>query len=628
MQRRSWLLLLVPAMLFAAACSNDAAPMPSEPGMPSIPVNANRIVPSGCTVITARQIGDLFAPKQQLIVTAWYVLTLADIAAGRTTQAVTHMYQIWDFTLKNYYAGKLDGGQSTDTQTAVLAFGQQLYCLVGLDGSTLTLSTTPLDQNNVVQVVYPSSSDQTVVTGTQEGGLLIPANTLTQPVTISITLLPGPYTFPAGPLNTKLDQYGPFYEFTVVPAQTFTTPVIAAGCIAAADGGTPPPSVDIAHNVGNGIEILPTAPVGFLNCTGTGMAPHRSLFQLVEDKHFGQAVKRLGSLAVNLVSPRALYAVGSGIGGKTKSFSPFGGVDTAVVVKSASSTTQNAPAGSDVASAPSVVVQTATGTPLGGASVTFAITSGGGSLGPATSSSVVPSTTATSDNTTGLATVPNWTLGVGPTNTATANAAITLPATLSGFPTTGAGITISGNPVTFTATSNTDLIPYQAPGYSYQSGTTGFDTGFEAPSFDASGWPTGPAAFGSSNLGSSCPSLVASVGTTWPNNPNGSTDMLLRKSFTLPAWWTAGLTVGIAIDNDFQLFVDGVNVTPTSNPAYDPSSGFVKHEGCATQDSFLVPLTVAVGTQSTQHLLAIRARDRGVAAYVDSRLSVSPPPAP
>jgi hypothetical protein len=95
--------------------------------------------------------------------------------------------------------------------------------------------------------------------------------------------------------------------------------------------------------------------------------------------------------------------------------------------------------------------------------------------------------------------------------------------------------------------------------------------------------------------------------------------MLLRHSFTLPAWWSAGLTFGIAIDNDFQLFVDGVNVTPTTSPAFDPTSGFVKHEGCATQDSFLVQLTVAGGS----HVLAIRARDRGTAAYVDARLSVT-----
>lgn len=627
MQRRGLLLLLLPAVLFAAACSNDAAPMPSEPNLPSIPVDAQRSIPSRCPVISEKQIADLFAPKQQLVVTVGYIATLLDVATGRKTQAVNDMYKIWDFTLKTYYAGKLDGGQSTQTQSATIAFGQALYCLVGLDGSSLSLTTTPLDPNNVVQVVFPSSSDQTVVTGTQEGGVMIPGGTLTQPVTISITLLSGNYTFPAGPLHTKLDQYGPFFEFTVVPAQTFATPVLAAACISAPDGGTVPSSVDIAHDVGTGIEILPTVQVSFLDCNGTGMAPQRSLFQLVHDRHIGQALARLGTLAADLVSPRPLYASASGIGGKTKSFSPFGGVDTAVVVQLPASfpaQPQQAPAGSDVAAPPSVLVQTANGhTPLGGASVAFSITAGGGSLGPSSSSTAVTSATVSSDNTTGLATVPNWTLGVGPANGVSATASITLPATISGFATTGAGIAIAGNPVAFTATS-TDLVRYQAPGYTFLSGAAGVGAGFEQPGYaatPANGWQTGTAAFGSPNLGGTCSSLVSTVGTPWPNNPGGSTDMLLRKSFTLPAWWSAGLTIGIAIDNDFQLFVDGTNATPTSSPAYDPSTGFVKHENCATRDSFLVPLTVGGGT----HLLAIRARDRGTVAYVDAKVSVTTP---
>ncbi|HEY7876886.1 MAG TPA: hypothetical protein VIC55_01600, partial [Gemmatimonadaceae bacterium] len=454
MRRRIPILLCIPALWWLAACSNDAAPLPSAPSVPTIPLDANRVIPPGCQTITAQQIASLFAPKYRAVATVGYVVVLLDVATGRKTPAINDMYKLWDFTLKTYYAGKMLGGQSTDTQNATLAFGQALYCLVGLDGSTLTLNTTPLDPDNVVQVVFPSSSDQTVVTGSQEGGLMIPGGTLSQPVTISVQLLSGTFTFPAGPLNTKLDQYGPFFEFKVVPAQTFTTPVLAAACISAPNGGTPPPSVDIAHNVGTGIEILPTVPVNFLNCLGGGFAPKRSVFQLVQDKHYGKALKQLGSFAMDLVSPRPLYASAGGIGGKTKSFSPFGGVDTAVVMQLPATfpvQPQTAAAGSDVASPPSVLVQTANGhTPLGGASVTFAITAGGGSLGPASSATAVTSTMVTTDNTTGLATVPNWTLGVGQTNTATANASITLPTNISGLPTTGAGISLSGNPVTFT----------------------------------------------------------------------------------------------------------------------------------------------------------------------------------
>src|SRR6185437_9325985 len=201
-------------------------------------------------------------------------------------------------------------------------------------------------------------------------------------------------------------------------------------------------------------------------------------------------------------------------------------------------------------------------------------------------------------------------------------ASITLPGSISGLATAGAGISLSGNPVTFSATS-TDLIPYQGTGYVYLSGVANVAQGFEQPGFAATaqnGWQTGAGAFGSSNLGASCQSLVATVATPWPNVPP-PTDMLLRHSFTLPAWWSAGLTFGIAIDNDFQLFVDGVNVTPTTSPAFDPNSGFVKHEGCATQDSFLVPLTVAGGS----HVLAIVARRRTWTPGSASRIELGKP---
>ncbi|PYO69270.1 MAG: hypothetical protein DMD69_03370, partial [Gemmatimonadetes bacterium] len=90
---------------------------------------------------------------------------------------------------------------------------------------------------------------------------------------------------------------------------------------------------------------------------------------------------------------------------------------------------QSAPAGSAVATPPSVIVRDASGNPVAGISVTFAVASGGGSVNP---TSPVP----TGAN--GVAAATSWTLGsAAGANTLTAAAA-------------GSGI--SGNPVTFTAT--------------------------------------------------------------------------------------------------------------------------------------------------------------------------------
>ncbi|MEO8945116.1 MAG: hypothetical protein ABI338_01365 [Gemmatimonadaceae bacterium] len=590
-------------------------------------VSANRGIPSPivrCQIASEVQLIQLFMPRDLGPAFRNFIQIDAALLKRNQTDAVEDMYETWQYTLNTYYAGKLRGGTSAQTQTSTLAFGKALYCLVGLNGSGLTLGTTPLDTNSVVQVVFPSSNPQTVLTGDQHAGVVVPGGTLTQPVTITITPIKGNFTFPAGPLNTKLDQYGPFFQFNVVPEQTFATPVVAAGCINGSGDAPPPSTVDLAHNVGDSIQILTAAPTPFLVCGPTGMIRQPSTMQLARNGDYGRALRRIESSALKLFTPEPAYAfTSSGVGGKTSSFSPFGGVDTAVVVKLVSSfpaQPQLAPAGSPVAAAPSVMVQTVNGhTPLGGASVVFTIGSGGGSLGPSSSSSIVNSATVVTDNTTGIAAVPSWTLGAGPANTLNATASFTLPTNISGIKTFGssstAGIVVDSNPVAFTATS-TDIIPYQTAGYMYLSGTYGLEPNFANTSYvPGTGWQTGNAPFGSSNISSICP-LLAPVVTPWPLN----SDMLLRKNFTLPAWWTSGVTMGIAIDNDFQVFMDGTNVTPINVSGYDPISGFVKHENCATRDSYTFPLTVTGGP----HLLAIRARDRGVADYVDTRLTARP----
>jgi hypothetical protein len=557
------LVLAVPGVVWLTACSSDRSTAPAGADAAASANQSTQTHAGQCVVPTQQQITALFNPTYVGQATSGFNTITNDLKKNNTSAAISDMFAEWKYTLDTYYAGQLNGGTSAQTQANVLAFGQSLYCLVGLDGSNLALASTPLDPDDIIQVVFPSNNDQTVVTGSKHAGVMIPGGTLTQPVTISISLLRTAYTFPAGPLNTKLDQYGPFFQFQVIPEQTFTKAVVAGACLSTPGGDQPPPSVDLAHNVGQGLQILPQAATPFLACGVTALALQPSVLQLAQNGEYGKAVKRLGSVAVNLFSPATAYAlVSSGVGGKTTSFSPFGGVDTTVVVTIPAGPAgfptqpQTAPAGSSVASAPSALVQTTTGHALSGASVTFNVASGGGSVGPASSSTRTTSLTLTTDAN-GLATVPNWTLGVGPANSLTANASFTLPANISGFVTSGAGagsdVAVSGNPLTFTATS-TDVIPYQATGYTYLSGPDGFAPGFEQTAFATTGWSTGTAAFGSSNLAdASCLSLVATVGTYWTNNPSGpATDMLLRKTYTLPAWWNAGLTVGIAIDNDFK----------------------------------------------------------------------------
>jgi thrombospondin type 3 repeat protein len=147
------------------------------------------------------------------------------------------------------------------------------------------------------------------------------------------------------------------------------------------------------------------------------------------------------------------------------------------------------------------------------------------------------------------------------------------------------------------------VIPYGATGYRYLQTAHGGAPGFEAPAFDDSDWATGDAAFG---VGGGCP-IDSTIKTTW--SPN--TDMLLRKSFDLPAGYS--VRIGVAIDNDVDVFVNGHAVGPR----------FV-HELCATRDSIVFLVNPAFLVPGAANLLAVRAIDRGGLSLVDVQVTLTP----
>lgn len=163
------------------------------------------------------------------------------------------------------------------------------------------------------------------------------------------------------------------------------------------------------------------------------------------------------------------------------------------------------------------------------------------------------------------------------------------------------------------------LIPYAAARYRYLVGPAGHTSGFEKAKFDDSAWSAGSAPFGS---GASC-SIAATVRTPWNNSPP-PTDLLFRTTFQLSASSLVDLEIGVAIDNDIQIFVNGTDVTRAAS-GYSPSSGFVGHEGCASQESIVVPVPRSI-LQVGANTLAVRARDRGGDAFVDLQVRVAPLP--
>jgi hypothetical protein len=144
------------------------------------------------------------------------------------------------------------------------------------------------------------------------------------------------------------------------------------------------------------------------------------------------------------------------------------------------------------------------------------------------------------------------------------------------------------------------IVPYLSPGYRYLVVPQGGGpAGFEQSGFNDSGFSVGNAAFGNILGTVGCP--PEPTVTLWETD----TDILLRKTFTLPAT-ASNVEVGVEIDNDIQVFINGVDI-----------SGLVQHEGCASRDSFVFPVPNNILVFGGTNLLAVRARDRGGISYVD-----------
>jgi hypothetical protein len=205
-----------------------------------------------------------------------------------------------------------------------------------------------------------------------------------------------------------------------------------------------------------------------------------------------------------------------------------------------------------------------------------------------------------------------------------------------------------------------DIIPYQNGMWAYHApafiGTplpmTGDIAGYGTnPAFvpaGSPGWVVSNSPFGTAPFGSGTAadgnafgcalSNLPNLHLVWPTffpvpastgnlNNDPSSIFLLQATFFIPTDWTPNVQIGVAIDNDIQIFLNGQDVTDSgtvtagTNAFYDGSQ-FLIHEGCATQDSYVITFPVTkFHTGNTPNVIAVRARDRGDESYVDLRVS-------
>jgi hypothetical protein len=209
-----------------------------------------------------------------------------------------------------------------------------------------------------------------------------------------------------------------------------------------------------------------------------------------------------------------------------------------------------------------------------------------------------------------------------------------------------------------------DIIPYQNGQWSYHAplppgGTfatppapfTGDIAGYgRNPAFvpaGSPGWVVSASPFGTAPFGSGTSVDGNAFGCALSNLPNlnlvwatflppastgnlnldPSSIFLLQETFYIPADWTPNVQIGVAIDNDIQIFLNGTDITNQGTvapgvTAYYDGSQFLIHEGCASQDSYVITLPVSsFHTGTSPNVIAVRARDRGDEDYVDLRVS-------
>lgn len=172
--------------------------------------------------------------------------------------------------------------------------------------------------------------------------------------------------------------------------------------------------------------------------------------------------------------------------------------------------------------------------------------------------------------------------------------------------------------------AQTVVMPY---GNAIPGGTPGFRyviqplnsaiPGFEAVGFDDSLWAPGAVPFGGAGAATgTCPALWPTVVTPWsPNN----TDLFTRFHLDFCPGATS-VRVGVSIDNDVALFVNGFPVPPALPCGVTSPDGLCQTEQCAVNDKVVFNVPDAF-VFAGDNVFAIHARDRHIVAYLDIEVS-------
>jgi alpha-tubulin suppressor-like RCC1 family protein len=285
-------------------------------------------------------INSLHAPQDQGPVFSDFARIKAQLASGRTSDAQTSIVAFVKDVLSAFAAGDLEDPNGAAPPSTSDALAQLVNSVAQFGGLPAPIPpSNPLGSDGAVAVVGPAGG--TVVSSNGFGGVQFPAGALPADVIVVVERLPNPSVPQTGPLPTLLDQYPLFYDFSTTPLVPQFGQDVTVG-ICQLEVGTPfgPPTqvvanrLQLAHpdpaNPGT-VELLQRVPAPFIDCSNVTLAYTRQ-----RDASAGVLARAMdhlrdaGRKALGVLRPTPLYAVHGGLGGRTRSFSPFGAVDPGI----------------------------------------------------------------------------------------------------------------------------------------------------------------------------------------------------------------------------------------------------------------------------------------------------------
>jgi len=226
-------------------------------------------------------------------------------AAGDHVTADALAFALTSLALTEYRAGQLEGRSGLPTSLAT--FLKHVFEGAGL--AAPPVSAVSLSNQGIVEVVQTGGG--TFTTRTLRAGIDLPAGALPRAALLVASRLPdaSAHAPTGGPLPTSLDQYPLFYEFSLTPAVTLGADAILGIC-EVRESSSPYYAPDdvfarlqLAHadpENPSTIVLLEKVNVPFVDCD---------------------------EVTTNAADGAPLLARRPGIGGRVRTFSPFGAVD-------------------------------------------------------------------------------------------------------------------------------------------------------------------------------------------------------------------------------------------------------------------------------------------------------------